>query len=266
MDTLKPMLQNPYRSALITIGGLVGLAALATILSLGLFSVRIINLVFGWISLVFLAIFGLMWLAIWLLGVLQIRRAVTFLASDRLLVRWTYSTAEWQQLKESLWREEKSDWKIQWSCLTVLLGSAGLLTGVMLGLEGDFLNVVINGMVGFMLGGLAGALIGAFVAGGNFLGARQFYQRSEPGEVALGIDEIYASGDYFRGDGVSGFIRRVTLHRNRTTTLEFQLVVPPRPRMPREEQWIILVPEQFVEKVEEILPRLAPYSENQALE
>ena len=136
----------------------------------------------------------------------------------------------------------------------------------MIGAEDGVPEVIVNALIGLVLGGLAGGTIGVLVAGGNYLGARQFYQQSEPGMVALGVDEIYASDDYFKGNGVNGFIREVAIRRGKPTTLKFQLAVPPRPRMPREEQWVIPVPEQFGERVEEILPRLAPHSENQALE
>jgi hypothetical protein len=259
-------LRNPHQRAILTLAGLAGFSLLATLASLALSSVGIVNSALTWISFVFFVFLGLIWIIILLLGLREVRRAKTFLESDRPLVRWTYSLIEWQQLKEAVWKEESGDWKVQFGCLTLLLALAGLLTGVMLGLEGDFFDVIVNGVIGLVLGGLAGATIGALVAGGNFLGSRQAYGRSEPGQVALGPNEIYASDDYFKGDGVNGFIRMVAIHHGSPTTLEFQLVVPPRPRMPREEQWIIPVPSQWVERVEEILLDLAPDREESATE
>jgi hypothetical protein len=114
-----------------------------------------------------------------------------------------------------------------------------------------------------VLGGLAGGVIGALVAGGNLLGARQAYRRDAPGVVALAPDELFASDDYFRGDGVNGYIRSATIRPSpvgsilRSHILELHLIVPPRPRMPREEQWDLPIPDHMVEQVEQILPRLA---------
>lgn len=259
---MQPKLHNPHQRALITMGGLAGLSLLACLLSLGLSAAEIINPALIWISLVFLAFFGLIWLVIWLLGWLQIRRAAEFLASERPLVRWTYSTAEWQQFKEVIWQEERADWKVQLGCITILLAIAGLLTGAMLGWEAGVLQTVGNGLLGTLLGGLAGFLIGALVAGGNYWGARQAYRQAQPGQVALGPGEIYANDAYFKADGVRWFVRGVEIQRGSPARLEFQLEFPPRPRMPLEEQWVIPLPDEWVEDVEKILPLLAPGQEN----
>ncbi len=253
---MKSGLRNPYQRAIVTLAGLAGFSLLAMLAILGLSSAGLANPALTWVGFVFFVILSLMWIIIWLLGLRKVRRAKAFLESDRPLVRWTYSAAEWQQYKKAVWQDESGDWKIQWGCLTLLLALAGLLTGIMLGLDGDFHEVIVNGVIGLVLGGLAGGVIGALVAGGNYWGIRQAYLRSEPGQVALGVNEIYANDEYFKGNGESSYIREAKIHRGNPTTLEFQLVVPPRPRMPSEEQWLILVPSQWVERVEEILPVL----------
>jgi hypothetical protein len=254
---MNPPIRNPHGRGLLPLGGLAGLALLITLAAYALGQLGLANPAFAIIGFCFLAFFGLLWLGVWLAGAIQARRARAFLASDRPLLRWSYSAGEWQQLKETLWQEEKGDWKIQWGCLALLLALAGLLTGLMIGLDEGGLAIALDGVFGLILGGLAGAVIGALVAGGNWLGARQAYRRAEPGMVALAPNEIFASDDYFRGDGVNGYILEAALRPGRPATLEFQLVVPPRPRMPREEQWIIPVPNHLVEKVEEILPLLS---------
>lgn len=237
--------------------GFVGFALLVTLATWGLSVAGYIESAFLWIGFIFFAFFSLMFLIVLILGISQMRRAEAFLESERVLVSWTYSTAEWQQLKETLWQEEKDDWKVQFGCLTFLLALAGLLTGIMPGWEDGLPAVIAHGLVGLLLGGLLGSMFGVLVAGSNYLSARKAYRNPEPGLVALGVNEIYASDDYFKGDGVNSYIREVKLNFGSLTTLEFQLMVPPRPRMPSEEQWIIPVPPQWVERVEEILPVLA---------
>lgn len=259
-------IRHPYQRAIITLAGFVGLALLVTLATWGLSAAGTIDFAITWIGMIFLAFFGLLLLVIWILGIRQMRRAKAFLESERVLVSWTYSTAEWQQLKETLWQEEKGDWKVQFGCLTFLLGLAGLLTGIMLGWQEGLLAVLTQGLVGLMVGGLAGSALGVLVAGSNYWSARQAHNNPEPGLVALGVNEIYASDDYFKGDEVNSYIRDVKLTRDKTVTLVLELVFPPRPRMPSEEQWSILVPPQWVERVEEILPVLVTYQEYRAAE
>ncbi len=254
--------RNPHQRAIVTLAGLVIFALLATLAIGGVSFAGAANPALAWIGFVFFVILALMLTIIWLMGLRQARRARNFLQSDRPLLRWTYSTAEWQLIRETIWQGERGDWKIQWGCLTLLLGLAGMLTGVMLGMEGGILDAITQGLIGLALGSLAGGALGALVAGGNFLGARQAYQREEPGQVALGPNEIYFSDDYFAGDGVNAYIQGIAIHHGGPATLEFQLIFPPRPRMPRQEQWVVPVPSRWVEKVEESLHVLAPDRED----
>jgi hypothetical protein len=249
---MKKLPRNPYLHGLIPIFSLAGIALLVSLILTGF------NSPAAWVAWAFFVALGLTSLIGWLLGVRQQRRAAAFLASERPLVRWVYSPAEWQQIKEKAWQEASNDWKLQWGCLTILLALAGLLTGGMIGSEDGFLPAIGVALLGFWVGALSGGLIGGIVAAGNYWAARKTYRDPEPGQVALGPDEIFASDDYFRGDGVNGYIRGIEIHRGAPATLEFQLVFPPRVRRDPEETWSLLVPDRFVEKVEEFLPRLAP--------
>lgn len=256
-------LRHPHRRGLITIGVLDGFGFLAALAIGGLsFAGQVEAWVF-WISGVFVALFSLILLSIWVNGLLQRRGARKFIESERVLVRWTYSQADWRQLNESLWQEEKDDWKVQFGCLAFLLALAGMLTGIMIGWEEGGLEAVANGMVGLIAGGLIGGALGVLVAGGNYLGAWQAHRWSEPGLVSLGADEVYASDRYFKGDGANRYIREAKLHRGPVTTLELQLVFPPRPRMPTEEQWTIPVPVLWVDRVEEVLHALVKHRKPQ---
>ena len=249
---------NPHRRAIITLAGLTGFAFLVNLVLVVSDKQNL-----GWISFIFLVSFILLDITIWLLGFIQMQRAKAFLNSDRPLIRWVYSTTEWQQLKENTWQAGNEDWKLQWGCLTFLLALAGSLTGGMLGLEEGIQQVGLNTILGFVLGALLGGLIGALVAGGNHLGAVLAYRNPYPGQVALGLNEIYVNGDYFKGDGNHRFIQDVKIYLWTPAILEFQLVFPPRPRMPREEEWNIPVPDPWIEKVTEILPFIIPQFEKQ---
>lgn len=145
---------------------------------------------------------------------------------------------------------------------TLLLALAGLLTGILLGWDDGFLAVVARGLVGLMLGGVIGGVFAVLVAGSNQWSARQTYRNPEPGLVALGANEIFASDEYFRGNGKISYIRKASLLPGETPTLVLDLVFPPRIRMPDEEQWNIPVPRQWVERVQEILPILAAQNKN----
>ena len=251
-------LKTPYQRALITLTGISIFSLLATLAIWGLSSIDLVNDALAWISAIFFFFFSLILFIVWLLGIREVRRTRKFLESDRPFIRWTYSQAEWDQLRKSLWQEEKGDWKITFGCLTALFALVGVLTGIMVGWEDGFSGIITNGLAGLIFGGLAGIILGFLVAGGNYLGAQQSYRQSKPGQVALGAHEIYANGSYFKGDGQVRYIQKAKLHRGTPTTLELLLIFPPRPRMGTEEEWIVPVPAQWVDRVEELLPQLAP--------
>ncbi len=244
--------RNPYLRDLAPILGLTAVALLAGLI-LGWLRSPV-----AWIAWIFFIGLGLTGFIGWLLGVRQQHRSAAFLTSERSLVRWVYSASEWQQIKENAWQETGGDWKIQWGCLTILLGLAGSLTGGMLGIEDGILQIGLKALLGFGVGALFGGLIGGVVAGGNYWAARLAYRDPHAGEVALGPHEIYVNGDYFKGDGVNGYIQGAEIQRARWTTLEFQLMFPPRVRRDPEETWSILIPASLIEKIQEILPELMP--------
>ena len=182
-----------------------------------------------------------------------------FLHSDRPIVRWTYSTAEWQELRATAWREEKDDWKAQLGCLTALISLAGLLTGGLIGIEQGLGGLVDYGLVGAAAGGLAGGLIAGVVAAGNHLAARLDYDQSEPGQVALAPDEIYANGEYFKGNGRTSGVLEAQLPPGRPALLQITVrVVPWRADISSEENWQIAVPDRMLDQVTANLRELFP--------
>jgi len=255
-----PPTNDPYRRGLTAPLWLTLLALLATLAAWGLSAAGLIGSVFPILGVSFFALFGILTLAVWVWGHTQMHRAAAFLASDRPLVRWTYSPSEWERIKETAWTEEGGDWKIQLGCLTVLFAITGLITGILIGADEGVGEAIVGGVLGLVGGGVFGAIIGAAVAGGNHLGALRTRKQAQPGEVALGRDEVYALGNYFKGNGKSSYVRRVTLHRDAPTRLHVEIQLPARVRGPVEEAWMLPVPPQMIEAVEEVLPIVAPES------
>jgi hypothetical protein len=254
-----PSFRNPYQRALVVLAGLTGLFLLSGLLALGLAAQNPEGQLeaLAPISLGLAAFFGLSWLISWFWGKVQVRRSKSFLASNRPLVRWVYTYEEWREIKEIVWQDEQNDWRIQLGCLTFLFGLVGLLVGMALRAEEGFTEAVASGLVGAVWGIMAGGAIGAMVAGGNYLAARLEYLQPGPDQVALAPNEIYANGDYFRGDGYSSYIRRVELHPGSPTVLHIEMRVPYRRRTSNVEEWFVAVPGRVVEAVETTIPSLA---------
>jgi hypothetical protein len=209
-----------------------------------------------------LALFGLILLIVWLKGLAQVRQIEAFLASDRPLIRWTYTPAEWQEIKEANWQEEQGDWRVQWGCLTALFGLAGLLAGMFIAADDissslftleAAIELATGALGGAAIGALGGGVIGAVVAGGNHLAARRAYRQPAPGHVALGAKEFYANDGYFTANGNA--ITRVELTRGKPTILTI-VTYTSRVRGPREEEWEIVVPRRLVDEVEAIVPQI----------
>ena len=242
---------DPYRRGIIAPLWLTLLALLGTLLAWGVSALGLTGYIFLVIAACFFALFGGITLIVWVRGRTQIQRAAEFLASDRPLVRWTYAMPEWERLMGTGLEEEVGDWKVQLGCLTVLFAITGALTGVLTGADESFGQALLSGAIGLLAGGAIGGIIGAVVAGSQHLAMRRAYTQSEPGEVALGRDEVYALGNYFKGNGDSSYVRRVTLHRDAPARLHIEIQLPPRVRGPVEEAWMLPVPPQMVEAVEE---------------
>ena len=248
---------DPYRRGLIAPLWLTLLALLGTLMAWGVSALGLTSYVFLAISACFLVLFGVITLIVWIWGRTHIRRAAEFLASDRPLVRWTYSPPEWERLMGAGLEEEGGDWKVQLGCLTVLFAITGALTGVMIGADESFGQALLSGAIGLVGGGVIGGVIGAVVAGSQHLAMRRAYTQSKPGEVVLGHDEVYALGNYFKGNGHSSYVRRVTLHHDAPIRLHIEIQLVPRVRGPVEEAWMLPIPPQMVKAVEAMLPEIA---------
>lgn len=246
---------NPYVRGLFAPMGLVMLAGGATLVAGGLFLFSLTEIVFFVIAGSFFILFSTLALGVAVWASVQKHRGVAFLASERPLVRWTYSPAEWERLRAAAWQDEGGDWKVQFGCLTALLALAGALAGALIGLDESVLSAILGGGIGLVAGGIGGGILGAVVAGGNHLGASLARARSRPGSVALARDEVYALGNYFKGDGQRGYLRRATLDRG-SGQLHLEIQHRPSVRGPVEEAWALPVPPQMRTAVEACLPQL----------
>jgi hypothetical protein len=225
--------------ALIMIGWLADWAYVLTFISGGLW-----------------ALFSLVIIITWLVGRVTTRKLQEFVTSHRPLLRWTYDSEEWRQVKEVDWQENKGDWKTQLGCLTFIFGLVGLLTGGMIGFDEGLVEAVAGGVIGAMVGAMAGAIIGAVVAGGNYLATRRAYTQTDPGQVVLGSDEIFANGDYFRADGGQRRLLSANFDLEEPTTLVIMTQAPNLRGRIIEQEWRIFIPNRLREEVEAVLPRL----------
>jgi hypothetical protein len=250
--------RNPNGRALISLAGPTLLFVCAVLATGALWLILSLTwlLVVALICAGMLAVFLLSMLISWIGGMVKVRRIRDFLASDRPLVRWTYTPPEWRAIREAEWQEEKSDWQIQLGCLSALLGLAGLLAGALIGLDEGLLEAVAGGLLGGILGAAVGGAIGGAIAGSNYLAGRWEYAQHQPGQVALAQDEIYANGDYFRGNGRSSAVQHAEMLPGSPPTLRIEILAPPRPRMSREQEWQVPVPARLRDDVERIAGQL----------
>ncbi len=255
-------IRNPNRPALLSIGVMVGLLVVPVLLLWALVSLDFGNFALFIPTIILtglLAIFVIAWMVAWLGGLRQLGQIRTFLASDRPLLRWSYTPEEWREIREANWQEERGDWRIQFGCLAFLLGLVGLLVGAMVGFDEGLEEAMIYGLAGGGGGLLFGGLLGGVVAAGNHLAVRSAYHQAEPGIVAMAAHEIYANDQYFRGNGQTTYLKRASLlpaEPDVPPRLLLELKVPPKPRTSSDQQWEVVVPPRLVQAVEAVLPQL----------
>ncbi len=240
---------RPYARALRTVLALFLLALAALIASAIL--ARAVEGAFAGVvvSGIFAALFGIILLAI--LGAEGVRRrqVEAFVASDRPLLRWTYTPTQAKRIRAGRWEEERSDWKMQFGCLTGLFGLVGALVGVMGYFSGELDPLVATGA------GLAfGAMVGGVVAVANHAGARAERGAGGPMMVALGIGEFAFDGEYFRERGAEHVIETMRLEEDTSPTLVIETWSRPwYQRTPLEQEWHIPVPKEQVDAVRRLV-------------
>jgi len=240
---------RPYARALRTVLALFLLALAALI------ATAILARAVGWslvgvvISGAFAALFGIILLAI--LGAESVRRrqVEAFVASDRPLVRWTYTPTQAKGIRAERWEEERSDWKVQLGCLTGLFGLVGVLVGLMGYFSGE-----LDPLLAIAAGLAFGAMVGGVVAVANHAGARAERGAGGPMTVALGIGEFTFDGEYFRERGAEHVIETMRLEDDTSPTLVIETWSHPwYQRAPLEQEWHIPVPPKQVDAVRRLV-------------
>jgi hypothetical protein len=259
--------KHPYRSVFPIYLGLIGLSGAIALLAGALTWLDIAELQIMALPAV---AFALLWILImvitWFIGLRQIRQVTQFLASDRPLLRWTYSLPEWEAIKEARHQETQGDWKTILGCMTFIFAITGALTGLLIGFDEGVAEGIAGALAGVVIGGMAGAALGVIVGGGNALAAWRAYQAQEPEQVALGATEIYANEGYFKSDEDYRFIRGVRLETGDAATLLIIDLWNPKPRSSSEETWEIAVPPRMLSDVERVLSRIVVTSDTSAEE
>lgn len=193
----------------------------------------------------------------WIRGTLMRQGIYSLLSSQHLLIHWHYTPDEWRDMREVEWQETKSDWQLQWGCMTLLFMLIGVGVGAMLGFENrKILEAVYGGLMGAGGGILFGGTVGGAIAGVNYSLARRNHRQMTPGQVAIGRNAFFANGKYFRSNGVTRYIEKVKLD-TASEPPELQIVVyHPRPKGSDTQTWVIVVPPRLAEEVEAIIPHI----------
>lgn len=229
------------------------IAAGAGLQMAGSFSWNMVAYMMGGIAF---GIFFLSWIILVIRRTRIASRMKDFLSSGRVLVQWSYSPEEWRQIRESVWQEEKGDWRIQLGCLTVLFGIVGLLTGVMIGADEGFAEAVNGGLIGLVSGLAPGAVIGTVVSRINLIISRRAYADNVPARVALGHQEILFNDEYFRGNGISRYIQNAQFGKGEQASELIISIWWPQIRTEPEKEWTIPVPQHMRQEVESVLDRI----------
>ncbi|MBN1248219.1 MAG: hypothetical protein JXC32_11215 [Anaerolineae bacterium] len=235
---------HPHHRGMVVIAGLVLLSLIPILAGIGLVltdqSGYGTALIF--IGGLLLFIFGVSLAVAWWSGRREIDRIRDFLASDRPLIRWTYGPEIWADIQAARWMAQLGDARLQLGCLAAMFAVVGLLTGGLIGADEGVRELLLGGLMGAGGGALVGLAIGGTIAGASRLGARRALGQG-PETVALGRDEIYANGQYFRGDGDATYIVAARIESEEAfMILAVDLQMPRRPRMPETQTWEIAVP------------------------
>ncbi|MCI0513544.1 hypothetical protein L0128_10055 [candidate division KSB1 bacterium] len=265
----KQTLSNPFLPGLWPLAGIIACTLLLFLVAAGL-------VVAGIWPVGALLLAGLPCVLFTTISLLQLwwgwrraRQSADFLNSARPVLRWTYTPPEWEALREADWQEARADWKLPIGCLAFLLGLAGLMVGGALAYRDlsyrpndweKLLEIAAGAIVVALIGALVGGVIGAIIAFGNRLTARHYYRQTTPGEVALGLQEIYFAGQYVRLEDDWNWLEHFEWQPGPPALLSITV----HTWLPRhnEEIWEIMVPERVQSQVTAMVQQIKRNPEN----
>ncbi len=245
-------IKKPYTAGMTTFAGLMILPLFLFITAFALqLSASSWSIVFYILGGILFALFFLGWIILRIRSHLTTAKMKDFLR-HRALVQWSYSEEEWKIMRETLWQEEKGDWRVQLGCLTFLFALVGLLTGGMIGADEGIPEALAGAVIGLLAGLIPGAVIGAVVSRVNHLIRRRNYADPLPAHVALGVQEVLFNDEYFRAGGRIRYIQKAELSGG-------ELILSlwwPQIRTDPEKEWRIPVPEYMRQETEAILDKI----------
>ena len=203
-------------------------------------------------------------LFLWVGGWNNRRRGAEFLQSDRVLVAWVYTPEEWQQVRQYFYEQMRSD-PPPYGCLPILLGGAGFLAGLMIGMtdSSDLAEAAASVLVGTFAGAIVGGVLIPPVYLINQFAIERMRRPSPPACVALGRNELFYERVYLDAnrhpiDAI--FLKqrplphlKVVRHRagGRTERMSVTSLFPS----------IILIPPRMISAVEATIPQIITYQQ-----
>jgi hypothetical protein len=257
-DNAPPNMPHPYKDGVIFCGILTGAFALSAMIFLVLMFSDLMDDLVWFILASFMAGFWLLVLTIvWVLGVSKLGRIKGFINSDRPLVRWRYTTTEWQAIKEREWEEMKEVIRVAPGYLAAIFAASGVVFGLIVGLDKGFEAWIKFTLFAVLGGAISGGLLGGLLSLGNYLGSRWSRNKDRQALVALGVDEVFHVREYFRSNGLTKYIMRVSLDEAAQPPKLTLVLYDPKPKQSHSKQtWSLVVPARMVEQVKATLPAI----------
>ncbi|NJN67606.1 MAG: hypothetical protein HC884_13290 [Chloroflexaceae bacterium] len=181
---------------------------------------------------------------------------------SQVLVQWAYTPEEWETIQAERLKDFNEASTVALGCLPLLLGLVGVTVGAAVGAADGVLQAFVSGSIGGGAGVGVGLALAVLVRGVNLLAA--IHERSKPpASVVLAETELFYEGDFFRSNGITRTIEKVSLEQeagDQTTLLTIELrrssCLKAISRQPTEETWAIPVPPRLVAQVRAVLPRI----------
>ncbi len=250
---------HPYWGTVRNLGGFVLLLLLGWLVTVFLGwpdAAHLAGLSFAAFSifLLFCLTLGVFWLQVWL----NVRAGAEFLSSDRPLVRWRYTVAEWERARRALLSDTIVDPREAIGCAIPFLSCVGLGVGGVVGLATDFQTGVLFGAIGAGIGAGLAAIVPAIAAHFSNRAHVELLAADRRPYVALGRGELYYNGHYFRANGYSDTITAIAAEEGDTNWLRIA-VRAPRASIHQTFDGSIVIPPRLWLAVKQAVPAIAAW-------